>query len=93
MSVVISLLLYLLKESDIPPAEILDVSDSSPAKSRQQATLSGPEAKLVLAFSQMPLRPQSDQHQLLPHLDRPFFNVFIDTLTAAPNMYYPYQFF
>lgn len=74
----------LAQETELPPADILDVSDSSPAKSRQRATLSEPEANLVATFSQ---RDPSAQQHLLPHLDRAFFRVFIDTLTAAPNMY------
>lgn len=70
-----------------PPAEFVEVSDSSPARQRQVAILSPQESTLVAACLQMPQVTPSDPHDLLPHLDKAFFSQFKTTLQAASNMY------
>lgn len=80
------LLHFHVQETKAPPAELVEVSDSSPARQRSVSILSPQESTLVAAFLQMPQVTPSDPHDLLPHLDKAFFNQFKTTLQKASNM-------
>lgn len=74
-----------MQAPDGDPADLVDVSDSSPPQQRQRSILTDPEAHLVATLKEMP--PLSLTHDLLPHFDKSLFSVFKSTLKDAPNMY------
>ncbi|CAE5967103.1 unnamed protein product [Arabidopsis arenosa] len=68
--------------SDPIEEDLVDVSDSSPARSREKPILSEAESFLVAEFLS---KPKMEAYQLLPLLKKADYAHFLDTLSSAPN--------
>ncbi|KAG7579271.1 hypothetical protein ISN45_Aa03g034320 [Arabidopsis thaliana x Arabidopsis arenosa] len=68
--------------SDPIEEDLVDVSDSSPARSREKPILSEAESFLVAEFLS---KPKMEAYQLLPLLKKADYAQFLDTLSSAPN--------
>lgn len=69
-------------DSDDETCDHVDLSDSSPARSREMSNLSESECKLVRLF----LNKEKEQESaLLPVVDHSVFDVFQKTLMMYPN--------
>ncbi|KAG7536989.1 Ulp1 protease family C-terminal catalytic domain [Arabidopsis suecica] len=68
------------EDSAVETGDVVDVSDSSPARERKPTSLSDNEAKLVALVSNIPQNSPTKQHDLLPRLNKSLFKVFMDTL-------------
>ncbi|CAH8267582.1 unnamed protein product [Arabidopsis lyrata] len=73
------------EDSAVKSGDVVDVSDSSPARERKPTTLSDKEAKLVELVLNLPRNSPTKQYDLLPRLDKTFFKVFMDILRKAPH--------
>ncbi|CAE5974561.1 unnamed protein product [Arabidopsis arenosa] len=73
------------EDSAVETGDVVDVSDSSPARERKPTSLSDNEAKLVALVSNIPQNSPTKQHDLLPRLNKSLFKVFMDTLRKSPH--------
>ncbi|CAL9248034.1 unnamed protein product [Arabidopsis halleri] len=73
------------EDSAVKSGDVVDVSDSSPARERKPTTLSDKEDKLVELVLNLSRNSPTKQYDLLPRLDKTFFKVFMDILRKAPH--------